>query len=336
MKKQNSNWVAHHRLNKIETKGPLEVRVAENEKKKKSREKSIIEHGLEHVRAQENKKKAESRDKLIIEHGLEHVRAQENKKKTESRTKLIVEKGPIQVRKEEKESTMKNREKSIIEHGLEHVRAGENKKKAKSRTKLIVEKGPIQVRKGEKESTMKNREKSIIECGLENVRKEEKKRTLKSRKRRMIHEPQIVLDAEKKRKRLSRLVNSSKERLKKFRKQTMFNAIFSCSCCQRNLFDCNVSNMDSKLIADVETKRAGLFKRAVEYQIEIEINGKRSAYICHACKKHLKAGKLPPMSANNGLKIPSTDTELELTELEGNLIAKRIIFMKIYQLPKTR
>ena len=30
------------------------------------------------------------------------------------------------------------------------------------------------------------------------------------------------------------------------------------------------------------------------------------------------------------------DPELELTELEGNLISKRIVFMKIFQLPKSR
>jgi hypothetical protein len=42
------------------------------------------------------------------------------------------------------------------------------------------------------------------------------------------------------------------------------------------------------------------------------------------------------MSAKNGLKINSQDPELELTELEGNLIAKRIVFMKIFQLPKSR
>ena len=42
------------------------------------------------------------------------------------------------------------------------------------------------------------------------------------------------------------------------------------------------------------------------------------------------------MSAMNGLKIPIQEMELELTELEANLIAKRIIFMKIFQLHKTR
>ena len=42
------------------------------------------------------------------------------------------------------------------------------------------------------------------------------------------------------------------------------------------------------------------------------------------------------MSAKNGLKMDPQDPELELTELEGNLILKRIVFMKIFQLPKSR
>ena len=42
------------------------------------------------------------------------------------------------------------------------------------------------------------------------------------------------------------------------------------------------------------------------------------------------------MSTMNGLKIHDQDPELELTELEGNLIAKNIVFMKIFQLPKSR
>ena len=46
-------------------------------------------------------------------------------------------------------------------------------------------------------------------------------------------------------------------------------------------------------------------------------------------------GKLPPMSAMNGLKIYDHDPAMELTELESNLIAKNIVFMKIFQLPKS-
>ena len=50
----------------------------------------------------------------------------------------------------------------------------------------------------------------------------------------------------------------------------------------------------------------------------------------------MRPGKLPPMSAMNGLKIYNHDPALQLTELEGNLIAKNIVFMKIFQLPKSR
>ena len=41
-------------------------------------------------------------------------------------------------------------------------------------------------------------------------------------------------------------------------------------------------------------------------------------------------------AATNGLNVYKHDQELELTKLEGNMIVKRIIFMKIFQLPKSR
>ena len=55
----------------------------------------------------------------------------------------------------------------------------------------------------------------------------------------------------------------------------------------------------------------------------------------------MKNKRIPPMSAMNGLQLKETDEMinyegLKLTELEGALIAKTIIFQKIYQLPKSR
>ena len=55
----------------------------------------------------------------------------------------------------------------------------------------------------------------------------------------------------------------------------------------------------------------------------------------------MKRKKIPPMSTKNGLKLKETDKmlkdqNLNLTELEAALIAKNIIFQKIYQLPKSR
>ena len=55
----------------------------------------------------------------------------------------------------------------------------------------------------------------------------------------------------------------------------------------------------------------------------------------------MKNKKMPPMSAMNGLQLHETDKMIDneglrLTELEGALIAKTIIFQKIYQMPKSR
>ena len=137
----------------------------------------------------------------------------------------------------------------------------------------------------------------------------------------------------------------------------MYNATFVCICCQRKLFECNVSKWTTKLETEIESKKGGLYNRAIELfesksivmgedgqeseiiewtPILTNVNGEESPYVCHACKKHLKSGKLPPMSAKNGLFVYNHEPELELTELEGNLIAKNIVFMKNFQLPKSR
>ena len=79
----------------------------------------------------------------------------------------------------------------------------------------------------------------------------------------------------------------------------------------------------------------------VERVITTHIDGEETTYICKTCLKHIKKKKLPPMSAMNGLQLNETDKEIEdqnlkLSELEGALIAKSIIFQNIYQFPKSR
>ena len=51
----------------------------------------------------------------------------------------------------------------------------------------------------------------------------------------------------------------------------------------------------------------------------------------------MKSGRIPPMSVCNGLDIThQNDPDLDLSELENNLIALRIMFQKVYYLPKSR
>ena len=60
-----------------------------------------------------------------------------------------------------------------------------------------------------------------------------------------------------------------------------------------------------------------------------------STYLCGTCKKYLKANKLPPLAARNGLSIESMPENLNLTELEAVLCSRNIIFAKIHRLPKS-
>ena len=82
----------------------------------------------------------------------------------------------------------------------------------------------------------------------ETVHKNEKKRKVLSRQRLQKENPEKVKEDQRKWDFKRNHVNSENRRLKKFRERTMFNAIFTCSCCQRNLFDCNVNKIDDKLI----------------------------------------------------------------------------------------
>ena len=50
----------------------------------------------------------------------------------------------------------------------------------------------------------------------------------------------------------------------------------------------------------------------------------------------LKKGLLPSMAVANGLQLLPVPENLELSELENNLIARKILFQKIFQLPKLR
>ena len=51
----------------------------------------------------------------------------------------------------------------------------------------------------------------------------------------------------------------------------------------------------------------------------------------------MKTKRIPPMLVCNGLEIIcQDDPDLQLSELENNLIALRIMFQKIYYLPKSR
>ena len=132
-----------------------------------------------------------------------------------------------------------------------------------------------------------------------------------------------------------------------FNEHVRYGLIFPCCTCQDIFHDTKVVEIGG--IEEFKEKLngafPGLFEEAVAKDIDDvpkcrtpykQFNGKY--YICTLCKKYLFQGKMPPKSNMNNLKSPDLEKmpELQLSELETSLLARNLVFMKIYNLPKSR
>ena len=156
-----------------------------------------------------------------------------------------------------------------------------------------------------------------------------------------MEDPEKVKAAQNERQQRHRDVKTRSDRLREFREATKDTAVYICTCCQQRMFHANVQLYTDTLQKEINAKKPGHTKACVEHNIETVLNGEKKVYICKTCVRHMRKKKLPPMSAMNGLQLKETDEiikkeGLALTELEGALIAKSIIFQKVYQLPKSR
>ena len=133
---------------------------------------------------------------------------------------------------------------------------------------------------------------------------------------------------------------------------------FTCVCCKRQLFKRGVrqlnkySDLESHLIGSGMFKEylAGYIdenetlkkvKKNLKFHLKVgridpalKIDGK--FYLCHSCIRYFKKFEMPPLCSKNSLDYMETPECLKLTNLEKQLIAKSLVFIKVRQLPRTR
>ena len=115
-------------------------------------------------------------------------------------------------------------------------------------------------------------------------------------------------------------------RLKDFRQSQRDGLSYTCASCCRLWFKTSivdVSNPRSKVGTDI----LEILKTDKNHKLP-------STYLCGTCLRYLKAKKLPPLAAKNGLSIEPMPEDLKLSELEAVLCSKNIIFAKIHSLPR--
>ena len=176
---------------------------------------------------------------------------------------------------------------------------------------------------------------------VEKVKENQKKWSRLSRCKRKREDHQKLKEDQNARVQKHRKIDTATDRLASFKSSTLHNAIFICTCCHQRMFKSNVRLYTKELAGEINAKKPGHTEKCIDELITTQIDGRDNCYICLTCTAHMKKRKIPPMSILNGLKLTKTykmlkDQNLDLTELEGALIAKNIIFQKIYQLPKSR
>ena len=128
---------------------------------------------------------------------------------------------------------------------------------------------------------------------------------------------------------------TEKNRFVKYKRDTVLGPNFICFSCDKALFFKQVKIMKQKQLDrlfnkvdhDFLTKEFGIEKDSEEVTL------------CHKCHNWInsKNWRLPDIHRSNGLQLDDVPEEIKsLTDLEQQLIAKVMIFLKIKKLPSTR
>ena len=125
-------------------------------------------------------------------------------------------------------------------------------------------------------------------------------------------------------KKIQKNFETIRESIKRFHSDISFGPIYVCSCCHQTWFRKSVSVLKNTHIP-AESKRL--------HCTEFTSVGNEE-WICHTCLSALRDSKLPKLSVANGMKWPDKPPELNLHQLEERLIALRIPFMQIRELPR--
>ena len=190
--------------------------------------------------------------------------------------------------------------------------------------------------KSEKAKSKANSDAHLRALDNETFKSEQAKRKRLSRNKKKDYDPRLLAARENEAQKKRKINWNEKDRLRNFMEATKYNAIFICNCCHRRLFHETVEIMTQKLRMIINAKKNGLIEKCLGERIETPINGNHDTYLCKTCITHMKAGNIPPMSVMNRLWLDKQEEDLKLTELEGAMIGKNLIFEKIHQLPKSR
>ena len=114
------------------------------------------------------------------------------------------------------------------------------------------------------------------------------------------------------------------ECIAKFHASIAMGPLYICSSCTQSWFRCSVS------VVDRSNYEESIWEKCLVSYVSVD----DKEWICQTCHNDMKKGKIPRLSLANGLGFPVKPPELYLHNLEERLVALRIPFMQIRELPR--
>ena len=142
--------------------------------------------------------------------------------------------------------------------------------------------------------------------------------------------------------------DSPEKRRQSFDEKVRFGPIFPCISCEQLCFENGVIAISEKYQEEIHnsdflsnTLNDNIFDERFQVCLKLRIDGenqvKSGLYWCHTCFNHLKRKKLPPMCSKNNLFITNLPHDLNtFSHLEESLVAKKLLFQKIFPLKISR
>ena len=125
------------------------------------------------------------------------------------------------------------------------------------------------------------------------------------------------------------------DRFVSFKQEIKDGPSFVCFSCDRALFLRGVSILEDRDILKLKENPGEIFLTTKIFTSDVDYHNFQWTF-CHSCLSYIRKGEVPKIHVSNGLQLDDIPDSLKLTELEQQLIAKDIVFMKIKKLPKSR
>ena len=219
----------------------------------------------------------------------------------------------------------------------------DSKKKSREKYKRN---NPEQVQASHKKYRKNNPEK--VQESLKKCKEVNPEKVQKSRKRYKENHPDLVKKSQGSYKKKKSSEWTSEDRFRHFKKAMQYCCCFVCVSCHRVLSKTEGHPLMTlkDLQEEMGKSEQNLFVLSIDPDIPEaakvfdpeDTDNQIKVCFCSSCKRYLFDKKqLPAMSTQNGLKAEKIPKILqELNALEKTLISKRILFLKIVHLPRSR